>query len=259
MNWWQAVILSIVEGLTEFLPISSTGHMILVSDILKITQTDFVKTFEIFIQIGAILAVTGIYSQELIKKKDLWLKIFLAFLPTAFLGFILHKFVKAYLIGNSLITVAALLIGGIILLLVEKWYSGMKPSVGSIDKINNKNAVLMGVAQSIAMIPGVSRSAATIVAGLCLGLDRKTAVEFSFLLAIPTLIAASALDLISSNIKFSSDELGLLLIGLIGAFITGWLAVKFFIKMIRSHGLESFGIYRIILAIMFWWIILRPF
>jgi undecaprenyl-diphosphatase len=252
MDLVQAIILGIVEGLTEFLPISSTGHMVLVSNLLKIPQTEFVKSFEVIIQLGAILAVVLIYGKTLITNRKLWPKLLAAFIPTAIIGLVLYKLIKEFLIGNTAVTLWALFIGGIILIVWEKFYKEQPHHLNHIEKLSYKNAFLVGVFQSISVIPGVSRAAATIIGGLTVGLTRKAAVELSFLLAVPTLAAATGLDLIKSNFSFSSNEWVLLIAGFIAAFITALAAVKFFLKYIANHTFVAFGIYRIVLAIVFW-------
>jgi undecaprenyl-diphosphatase len=252
MDQTQALILSIVEGISEFLPISSTGHLVLTSQILNIPQTNFVKSFEIFIQLGAILAVVILYFKTLINNFKLWKNIVLAFIPSAILGLLFYHVIKAYLLGNIIVTLAALLLGGIVLIFLEKILPKRKNQVKDLDQLTPKQAILIGLAQSVSMIPGVSRSAATIVGGLFLGLNKKPATEFSFLLAIPTMMAATALDLFKSDFAFSQDQVLILLIGFVGAFITAMLAVKFFIQYIQNHSLFAFGVYRIILALAFW-------
>ncbi len=251
MNYIDALILAIVEGVTEFLPISSTGHLILVSKILHLTQSEFVKSFEIFIQLGAILAVVLIYADTIWHDRNLVKKIIVAFLPTAVLGLIFYSFVKKYLLGSTIVTLLALLIGGILLIIFERWYQVRQAPKTNLSQINFKQAFIIGIAQSFAMIPGVSRAAATIVGGLGLGLDRASAVKFSFLLAIPTMLAATGLDLFKSGFDFTGQELYLLTIGFLGSFITAFFAVKFFLRFIRTHSFVSFGVYRIILAIGF--------
>lgn len=253
MSFIQVIILSIVEGITEFLPISSTGHLILISNFLKIPQTEFVKSFEIIIQLGAIFAVAVLYWRTILFKKEIWLKVLTAFLPTAILGFTLYKMIKSYLLGNTWVTLWALFLGGIALIILEKIYKEDKNKLEKIDQLSFKQAFIIGLFQSISMIPGVSRAAATIFGGLFSGLKRKEAVEFSFLLAIPTMFAATGLDLVKSSFSFSGNQWLLLIIGFIGAFITAILAVKYFLRFIQKHTFISFGIYRIILALIFWW------
>jgi len=257
MDYLHAIILSIIEGITEFLPISSTGHMVLASKLLNIVQTDFVKSFEIIIQLGAIFAVIFLYWKTITKNLDVWKKIITAFIPTAIIGFLLFKIIKNYLLGNSLITVIALLIGGILLIILEKIYKEKEHHIENIEKISYKNAFLVGVFQSMSVIPGVSRSATTIIPALLLGTKRKVAVEFSFLLAIPTMFAASGLDIIKSNFSFTPFEYSVLAVGFIGSFLIAILAVKFFLNFIKNHTFIPFGIYRIILAIVFWLVVLK--
>jgi len=251
MDLLQVLILSVVEGITEFLPISSTGHLVLASDVLKITQTDFVKSFEIIIQLGAILAVVVLYWKKLLSSKDLVLKIIVSFIPTAILGLVFYKIIKSFLLGNTMVTLWALFLGGIALIVIEKFYKEQPHHLENIEKLSYKNAILIGLAQSVSMIPGVSRAAATILGGLFVGLKRKAAVEFSFLLAIPTMAAATGLDLIKSEFSFTTSEWGLLAVGFVGAFITAILAVKYFLRFIEKHTFVAFGVYRIILAIVF--------
>src|SRR5258708_7656347 len=235
MSYIQAIILSIVEGITEFLPISSTGHLILVTKLLGIFESDFVKTFEIVIQLGAILSVVYLYRKILLKNIKIWKTILVAFVPTGVIGFLFYKFVKNYLLGNSSVVTISLIIGGIILILFEFFVKTDKNNVDKLEKVSYKNAFLIGVFQSISIIPGVSRAAATIVGGLFLGLDRETAVEFSFLLAIPTMFAASALDLFKSMHVLRGGNLGLLVVGTFVAFVTALLTVKFFVNFIKKN------------------------
>jgi undecaprenyl-diphosphatase len=255
VNIIQTLILSLVEGVTEFLPVSSTGHLVLTSEILKIDQTEFVKSFEIIIQLGAILAVVLLYFRTLLNTK-LWPKIILAFIPSALVGFFLYDFIKGYLIGNSLITVLALLIGGVIFILAELMFKSEKTN-NNLENISTKNALLIGIFQSVSVIPGVSRAGATILGGLLLGNSRKTAAEFSFLLAVPTMVGATALDITETRLNFSSNELTMLGIGFMASFIFALLAVKLFIRYLSSHSFIAFGVYRIALAIVFWFIYLR--
>ncbi len=252
MDYFEVLILSIVEGISEFLPISSTGHLVLVSDLLNIPQTDFVKSFEIIIQLGAILAVVVLYFKKLTENLKLWRIILTAFLPTAVIGFLLYTLVKNYLLGNSLITVSAIFLGGVILIILELLFKEMDHHVGELEKVNYKQAFLVGLFQSVSIIPGVSRAAASIIGGLFVGLKRKVAVEFSFLLAIPTMFAATSLDLVKSNFNFSMNEIFLLTTGMITSFIVALVVVKWFLKYIQNHNFIIFGIYRIILAIAFW-------
>lgn len=251
MNIVHSIILSIVEGLTEFLPISSTGHLILASDLLKISQTEFVKSFEIIIQLGAILAVVYLYFKKLISGIEIWKKLFVAFLPAGILGFIFFSFIKHYLIGNTVVVLVSLFLGGIALLILEHYYKENPKSLERTENISYKQALLIGVFQSVSMVPGVSRAAATIAGGMLVGLKRKTATEFSFLLAIPTMAAATGLDLLKAGFNFSASEYWILAVGFIGAFISALIAVKFLINFVKNHTFNSFAFYRIVLALVF--------
>ncbi|MEK7159927.1 MAG: undecaprenyl-diphosphate phosphatase [Patescibacteria group bacterium] len=257
MNFFEAIVLSVIEGISEFLPISSTGHLILTSDILKIAQTDFVKDFEIIIQLGAILAIVFLYWDSLFKNSIIWKKVLTAFIPTGIIGFILFKFIKSFLLGNLYITLISLFLGGLILIILELIYKEKGHHVDKIENISYKNALLIGIFQSIAIIPGVSRSAATIIPALFLGTKRKAATEFSFLLAVPTMLAATSLDLVKSNFSYSLNEWLILLTGFIGALITAFIVVKWFLKYIQTHTFIPFGIYRIVLAILFFLIVIK--
>lgn len=258
MNFLETIILSIVEGVTEFLPISSTGHLILVSNLLKIEQTEFVKSFEIIIQLGAILAIVYLYRERLINSSEVWKKIIAAFLPTAVIGLILYSFIKNYLIGNELVTVLALFFGGIVLITFELFHKEKESDIKKIEDLSMEKSFLIGLFQAFSVIPGVSRAAATILGGLFLGASRKTAVEFSFLLAVPTMFAASGLDIIKTDIfSFTRNELTLLGVGFIGSFFFAIIAVKFLISFIKTHTFIPFGVYRIILSILYFWFIIR--
>lgn len=246
----QTLILSIVEGLTEFLPVSSTGHLILASELLRLQQTEFVKSFEIIIQFGAILAVVVIYFKKLFNFK-LWKNVLLAFIPSAVIGFIFYGFIKEYLIGNSQVVILSLLLGGIFMIVFEKFFKPKKSSV-----LSTKHYVLIGFAQSLAMIPGVSRAMATIFGGMIVGMDRKKATEFSFLLAIPTMLGATVLDLYKTGFNFHTTYYILLATGFVGSFITALITVKWLIKYIQTHNFTYFGVYRIILSLLFWLLLL---
>ena len=257
MDFLQALILSIVEGLSEFLPISSTGHLVLASELLGISQTEFVKSFEIIIQLGAILAIVALYAKTLLTNKTVWLRILAAFLPTAIVGFTLYRVIKNFLVGNTTITLAALFLGGIALIILELVHTEKDSHAGKIEDLTLKQSFLIGLIQSLSIIPGVSRSAATIIGGLFVGAKRKTAVEFSFLLAVPTMAAATGLDLLKSGFAFSQNEYSMILVGFAGSFIVAIFAVKFLLKFVQTNTFIPFGIYRIILALLFWAFIVR--
>ena len=257
MDYIQAIIFSIVEGITEFLPVSSTGHLILASELLKVPQSNFVKDFEIIIQLGSILSIVVLYFKELLRSKLIWQKILVAFLPTALIGLVLFKFIKSFLLGNLYITLIALLIGGVLLILLELIHKEKDTHIDSIEKMSFKNAFIIGTFQSLAIIPGVSRSAATIVSALFLGTKRKTAAEFSFLLAVPTMLAATSLDVLESKFSYTPYEWSLLAVGFIGSFVVALIVVKLFLKYIQNHTFIPFGIYRIAVAIIFWYILIK--
>lgn len=275
MNIFHGLILGIIEGLTEFLPISSTAHMIIAAEWLKIPATEFLKTFEISIQLGAILAIVILYWKKIWSSWNLIGKIAIAFIPTAIIGLMFYKIVKNYLMDNNYIIASALLVGGIILIIFEKYHSSPKSgkeltSENAIDmgrnydnemNISYQQAAIIGVFQSLAIVPGVSRAAATIIGGLSLGIKRKHIVEFSFLLAIPTMLAATGLDLIKNRSVIMSLDVHNLLIWLIGfvvSFITAIIGVKLLIKFIQNNNFSAFGWYRIALAaVIFIWIFIK--
>src|SRR5258706_8065861 len=259
MNILHAIILSIIEGVTEFLPISSTGHMILASTLLKITETEFVKSFEIIIQLGSILAVGVLFWKKLFLNKGTLLRVFVAFLPTAIVGLVLYKFIKTVLLGNPWIVVGSLGIGGVLLIFLELFHKEKPDHKDEIQHMTLPQAFTIGVFQSLSVVPGVSRAAATIVGALLLGMKREPAVEFSFLLAIPTMAAATGLDLIKSGKHFTGNQYELLGVGLIGAFITALVVIKWFIGFIQKNTFIPFGIYRILAALAFYFFVLRQF
>lgn len=250
MSIIQAFIIAIIEGLTEFLPVSSTGHMILASTIMNIQDDAFVKTFEICIQLGAIMAIVMLYAKKFLQSFTIYFKLGIAFVPTAIVGFLAYDFIKSVLF-NSIVVATSLILGGIILILIDKKVVAKKSETDVLENISYKNSFFIGLIQCFSMIPGVSRAAATIIGGVFNGLNKKQATEFSFLLAVPTMLAATGYDLIKTPIKFSSHEIVLLGIGLIVAFFTAWLAVKVFLKIVDNYGFKHFGYYRIIIGIVF--------
>ncbi len=246
MNILHAIILGIIEGLTEFLPISSTAHLIVANRLLGIPLTDFVKSFDIIIQLGAILAVVILYIRRLLFDRPTLYIIIVAFIPTALIGFFLYPIIKNNLLENIRLIAYALVIGGVIMIIFEQTRKSEK-----IEKhISYYRALLIGVFQSLAIIPGVSRSGATIIGGQSLGISRKAIVEFSFLLAIPTMLAATGLDVIKNDFNFTSSEWNLLAVGFVTAFITALLAVQFFLRYIEKHSFSAFGWYRIIIGLL---------
>ena len=250
MNIVQTIILSIIEGLTEFLPISSTGHMILASSIMNISEDSFVKTFEISIQIGAILAIVLMYAKRFLKGIAIYLKLGIAFIPTGIIGIFAYHYINTYLF-NPIVVSISLILGGIVLILIDRKVTEQQSKTDVLESISYKNAFFIGLFQSISMIPGVSRAAATIVGGIFNGLDKKQAIEFSFLLAVPTMFVATGYDLYKTPVEFSGNEIFLLGLGLLVAFITAWIAVKVFLRIVQNYGFKYFGYYRIIIGILF--------
>jgi undecaprenyl-diphosphatase len=243
MNIFHAIIIAIVEGITEFLPVSSTGHMIITQKLLGIDPDSFVKLFTVNIQFGAILSVIILYWKRFFQTFDFYLKLFVAFLPAAILGFLLSNYIDQML-ESVLVVAISLVIGGIFLLFIDSWFN--KPSED--QKIASKNALIIGFFQVIAMIPGVSRSAATIIGGLTQKLNRKNATEFSFFLAVPTMFAASAFEMMKSYKSIQPQHISVLIIGNIVAFVVAMLAIKGLISFLTKHGFKVFGYYRIILG-----------
>jgi undecaprenyl-diphosphatase len=246
MDIFQAIILAIVEGITEFLPVSSTGHMIIVSSIMGIAANDFVKMFTVSIQFGAILSVIVLYWKRFFQTLDFYFKLAVAFIPAAVLGFLLNDFIDA-LLENVVVVAISLLLGGIILLIVDKWFNHKEE-----DEVTYKKALTIGFFQVIAMIPGVSRSAATIIGGLSQKMSRKAAAEFSFLLAVPTMFAATAYKMLkfykSGGFDSAHNNWMILLIGNAVAFVVALIAIKGFTSYLTKHGFKVFGWYRIIVG-----------
>lgn len=258
MNLLQIVITGVVEGITEFLPVSSTGHLILSDFWLRIPATEFVKSFNIAIQLGAILAVVILYAKRLLVNRRLLARVLVGFIPTAIIGLALYKLVKTYLLGNMIVVLWSLFLGGIVVLLVE-WRLPKRQNFGSknLEGMTYGEAALVGLAQAVAIIPGVSRSAATIIGGLLAGFSREAIVEFSFLLAIPTMLAATGLDLVKSGANFSVEEWGQLAIGFLVSFLVALGVIKWFLRFIQKHDFKAFGVYRIVLAVVVWLLFTR--
>jgi undecaprenyl-diphosphatase len=250
MDLTTAAILGIVEGISEFLPISSTGHLILTSHLLGLKHTDFLKSFEIAIQVGAILSVVALYWRDLLVNPAVMKRVAIAFLPTGLIGFILYKIIKSYLMGSPSVVLWSLAIGGLFLIVFEYRHREKEDAVARTEDISYKQALIIGLFQALAVIPGVSRSASTIVGGLVLGLQRKTIVEFSFLLAVPTMAAATGYDLLKSAAHFSFDQLQFLAVGFVMSFIVALLSIKFLLRFIQTHTFIPFGIYRIVLVVL---------
>jgi undecaprenyl-diphosphatase len=252
MDTLQSIIIAIVEGLTEFLPISSTGHMIITEKALGITETDFIKVFTVAIQFGAILAVVVLYAKKFFdfKRWQFYVKLAAAVVPALVLGFLFSKRIDA-LLESSLTVAISMLVGGVILLFIDKAFKNS--TIDSEEKVSYGKAIIIGVWQCIAMIPGVSRSAASIIGGMQQKLTRSAAAEFSFFLAVPTMLAATCYKLLKyykESGGFSSEEIKQLAIGNVVAFIVALLAIKFFIGFLKKYGFTIWGWYRIIVGII---------
>lgn len=254
MNSLEAFVLGMVEGLTEFLPVSSTGHLILVSNLLRIDQTDTHKAFEVSIQLGSIMAVVFLYWKKFLELEVLK-RLMVAFIPTGILGFLLYKIIKS--LFNPYIVVFMLILGGLVLIAIEYYHRDREYAVKSITDIDYKKSFLIGVFQSLAMVPGTSRSGATIIGGLLLNLDRKTAAEFSFLLAVPTMFMATFYDIYKNHSQFNVSDWNNLGIGFVTAFVFAVVAIKFLLRFISTHNFIPFGIYRIVIAVVYFLIVLR--
>ena len=246
MTIWQAIILAIVEGITEFLPVSSTGHMIIASSFMGISHLDFTKMFTVNIQFGAILSVVVLYWKRFFQSTDFYFKLFVAFLPAAVLGFLLNDIIDS-LLENVIVVAISLLVGGIVLLFIDKITN---EKVTAEREITYFDALKIGFFQCIAMIPGVSRSASTIIGGMLQGLSRKQAAEFSFFLAVPTMAAAGGYKLLKTYDTIQSEDIKTLLLGNLIAFVVAMLAIKFFISFLTKYGFKVFGYYRIILGLI---------
>ena len=247
MDYIQAVILAIIEGITEFLPISSTGHMIIASSFFGIAHEDFTKLFTVVIQLGAILSVVVLYFKRFFQTLDFYFKLVVAFIPAVVFGLLFGKKIDA-LLENPLTVAVSLVLGGIILLKVDDWFTP-KVEAQSTDEISYLTAFKIGLFQCLAMIPGVSRSGASIIGGMSQKLSRTTAAEFSFFLAVPTMLGATikkCYDYYKDGYVLSGEQINLLIIGNIVGFIVAMLAIKSFIGYLSKHGFTVFGYYRII-------------
>jgi undecaprenyl-diphosphatase len=251
MSYLDAIILAIVEGLTEFLPVSSTGHMIIAAALLGISPDDFTKTFTVAIQLGAIVSVVILYWKRFFKSFDFYVKLLIAFVPAAVMGLLLGDTIDAMLERVDVVAYA-LIAGGIFFLFIDNVFKRSEETGSS--EVTNKNAFVIGLFQILAMIiPGISRSAATIIGGLTQKLNKTTAAEFSFFLAVPTMAAATGYKLLKYYVKggaFTSEQIGLLAVGNIVAFIVALIAIRSFISFLTKHGFKWFGYYRIVVGIL---------
>jgi len=253
MDLFTALVLGIVEGVSEFLPVSSTGHLILACHLLGLEQTEFLKSFEISIQLGAILSVVFLYRRTLLVDLETLKRVIVAFIPTGILGLVFYRVIKQYLLGSPSVVLWALFLGGVCLILFEIWHRRRQETVESPAQMTMFQAVVIGLFQSIAMIPGVSRSASTIIGGLFLGLKRKAIVEFSFLLAVPTMLSATAYDLLKHGSDISLDQWYFLVVGFVSSFFVALLSIKFLLRFIQTHTFIPFGVYRILFVTL--WLI----
>ncbi len=255
MSLIHALILGLVEGITEFLPVSSTAHLILTSHLLHIAESEFVKSFEIIIQLGAILAVVVLYWSRF-WNWDVLKKLVVAVIPTGVIGLTVYKAIKGYLLGNIPVVLTALLVGGIALIIFERFQKGRAETDADFGEITYRKAFLIGLFQAIAVIPGVSRSAATIVGGSLIGVSKRTIVDFSFMLAVPTMIAASGLELVKGRSALEGHY-DMLAVGFVVSFITAIIAIKSFLGYIKKRDFSAFGWYRIALAVVYFLVFLR--
>jgi len=257
MDLVHALYYGIIEGITEFLPISSTGHLMLAAKLFGAADSEFTKTFEIVIQLGAILAVVVLYPKRLLVDRASMIRIIAGFLPTAVIGLIFYKLVKTYLFGNIPVVLASLFFGGIALIIFERYMKTRSaPRERTITDLSLKESALIGTMQAIAIVPGVSRSAATVIGGMFFGLSRAEAVEFSFLLAVPTMAAATGLDLLKNYHLFTKDDAAALLVGFVVSFAVALASIKWLLSFVRTHTFTPFGVYRIIIAFLGAWFLL---
>jgi undecaprenyl-diphosphatase len=246
MDILQSVAMGVVEGFSEFLPISSTGHMIVLSSWMGLPQDSMLKAFEVIVQLASILAVTANYADKFtLSKLDLWKKIFIAFLPLAIVGFILRHEIKE--LFSVTVVAWAFIAGGVVFIVVEHFYDETSsPRTTNVEDVTIKQALVVGIAQIASLIPGTSRSGSTIIGGLLCGLDRKSSAEFSFLLAFPVMLAVSGYDLVSHYDEFAGNDMGILAVGFVTSFVVAYLTIRLFISFLRRFTFVSFGIYRII-------------
>ncbi len=254
MDILQAVILGIVEGFTEFLPISSTGHLIVVSHWLAINQTDTNKAFEVIIQFAAILAVIANYSDKFtLAHRVLWTKVILAFIPIGVVGLLFHHQIKEFFTLS--IVAVMFIVGGIVFLIVEYFYKEQAAHVTDVENISYKQALWIGIAQVFALIPGTSRAGSSIIGAMLVGMNRKASAEFSFLLALPVLAAAAGFDTLKHYQDFSGQSLVTLLVGFAVSFVIAYLTIKLFLRFLEKFTFVGFGIYRIAFGVLLLWLV----
>lgn len=250
MTYFQAIVLAIIEGLTEFLPVSSTGHMIIGTALMGMEPSPFVKLFTIVIQLGTILSVLVLYFKRFFKSLDFYYKLVIAAIPASILGLLLNDFIDS-LLESPLMVAVMLVVGGLILLFVDKWFNN--PKIENSDNISYKQSFIIGLYQCLALIPGTSRSASTIVGGMTQSLTRKAAAEFSFFLAIPMMLGASVVKLykfMKEGHVFTGEEINLLIVGNVIGFVVAIVAIKSFIGVLTKYGFKAFGWYRIVVGLV---------
>ena len=252
MNFENVFILSLIEGITEFLPVSSTGHMIVVSRFLSLPQSQTLKAFEVIIQLSAILAIVLFYKDKLSFKRVLfWLKVFIAFLPVGLVGFLLSDFVKS--LFSVYVVAIMFILGGIAFLILEYFYKrSITKKTSELEEVTYLQAFKIGLWQVLALVPGTSRSGATILGGMVSGLSRQTATEFSFLTALPVMVSAAGFDLVKNYHFFDLQQWRLLVFALMVSFLTAFLTVKFFLKYVRKYNFVPFAVYRIVFGLILW-------
>jgi len=254
MDIIHAIILGIIEGVTEFLPISSTGHLIIGSELMKLPQSSANKAFEVIIQLSAILAVIANYKDKFHPKHfDLWVKLFIAFLPLAAIGFIFKDQIEA--LFSVKVVAIMFIIGGIVFLIVEYFQKSATPKTLDVEDISYKQAALVGIAQVFALIPGTSRAGSTIIGALLVGLSRKASAEFSFLLALPVMAATSGYSLLKNYKDFTNENLITLAVGFVVSFIVAYFTMKLFLHFLDKFTFVGFGIYRIVFGVILLYLI----
>ena len=249
MTIFDSIILGIVEGITEYLPVSSTAHLFLTGQLLGLEQNDFTTAYEIIIQIAPIFSVMLIYSERLFHSLSLWIKLIIAFIPTGAVGFLFHDQIGAMFSTNS--TVALMILTGVAFLAIEFFYKEKEHHVSDLKEVSIKQSLYIGFFQVLALVPGVSRSGTTILGAMLVGLKREVAMSFSFLLAIPTMGAASGYMLLKEYSNLSMEHFWLLAVGFIVAFAVGWIAVKTFLAIVSRYSFTPFGIYLVASGLLF--------
>lgn len=252
MNLVNVFILSLIEGITEFLPVSSTGHMIVVSRFLNMPQSQTLKAFEVIIQLSAILAIVLFYKDKLSFKRVLfWLKVFIAFLPIGLVGFVFSNYIKG--LFSVQVVAVMFILGGITFLILEHVYKqSITKKTDELENVTYLQAFKIGLWQVLALVPGTSRSGATILGGMVSGLSRQTATEFSFLTALPVMVSAAGFDLVKNYHFFDLQQWRLLVFALMVSFLTAYLTVKFFLKYVRKYNFVPFAVYRIVFGLILW-------